>query len=105
MIRSLQVLRMSGVFLSYRRADSDVAVLLYAWLAEKFGRSQVFWDREDIEPGTAFATEIKDRLSSCGALVALIGRNWIPSEWIRREIALAFRRKILVLPILTNEIP
>lgn len=96
---------MGGIFLSYRRADGDVAVLLYAWLAEKFGGSQVFWDREDIEPGTAFATEIKARLSSCNALIALIGGNWTPSKWIQREIALAFRRRILVLPILTNDIP
>jgi hypothetical protein len=96
---------MSGIFLSYRRADGDIAVLLYAWLAEKFGPSQVFWDREDIAPGTVFATEIEDRLSSCNALIAVIGCNWTPSEWIRREIALAFRRRILVLPILTNDIP
>ena len=95
---------MGGIFLSYRRGDGDVAVLLYAWLAEKFGRSQVFWDREDIKAGTEFAAEISDRLSSCNALIALIGRRWTPSEWVRREIALAFRRKIIVLPILTSDI-
>ncbi len=45
---------MAGVFLSYRRQDSDYAVLLYAWLDERFGPAQVFWDDEDIDPGKEF---------------------------------------------------
>src|SRR5262245_42973076 len=40
---------MPGVFLSYRRPETDYAVLLYAWLAERFGTPHVFWDREDID--------------------------------------------------------
>jgi len=45
---------MPGVFLSYRRKDGDFAVLLYAWLVERFGAERVFWDREDIDPGSDF---------------------------------------------------
>jgi hypothetical protein len=36
---------MAGIFISYRRTDSDHGVLLYAWLKER--REQVCWDREN----------------------------------------------------------
>ena len=45
---------MAGVFLSYRRRDADCAVLLYAWLTERFGAERVFRDREDVDPGSDF---------------------------------------------------
>jgi tetratricopeptide (TPR) repeat protein len=94
---------MSGVFLSYRRQDSDYAVLLYAWLAQRFGPEEVFWDREDIDPGKDFRRVLSQHLGGCEALVALIGPGWSPSEWIRREIGAALRRKVLVVPVLVGE--
>ena len=96
---------MSGVFLSYRRAESDYAVLMYAWLAERFGATQVFWDREDIEPGKDFREVLSARLKGCTALVALIGPSWTPSPWIQKEIGAALKRKVLVLPVLVGETP
>lgn len=96
---------MPGVFLSYRRPETDYAVLLYAWLAERFGSPNVFWDREDIDPGKDFRKVLAERLRSCDALVALIGPAWTPSEWIQKEIGAALRRKVLVLPVLVGETP
>jgi tetratricopeptide (TPR) repeat protein len=95
---------MPGVFLSYRRTDGDYAVLLYAWLAERFGAANVFWDREDIDPGRDFRRVLSERLREAQALVALIGPGWSPSEWIQREIGAAIRRKALVLPVLVGEV-
>jgi tetratricopeptide (TPR) repeat protein len=94
---------MPGVFLSYRRTDGDFAVLLYAWLVERFGADQVFWDREDIDPGRDFREVLSATLASCDALVALIGPGWSPSPWIQREIGAALRRRILVLPVLLGD--
>ena len=96
---------MPGVFLSYRRPETDYAVLLYAWLAERFGTPNVFWDREDIDPGKDFRKVLSDRLRDAEALVALIGPAWSPSPWIQKEIGAALRRKILVLPVLVGETP
>ena len=96
---------MPGVFLSYRRAESDYAVLMYAWLAERFGPAQVFWDREDIEPGKDFREVLSTHLDGCQALVALIGPNWSPSPWIQNEIGAALKRKVLVLPVLVGDTP
>ncbi|HEX8904484.1 MAG TPA: toll/interleukin-1 receptor domain-containing protein, partial [Longimicrobiaceae bacterium] len=97
---------MPGVFLSYNRQDaSDFAVLLYAWLAERFGPGHVFWDREGIRPGQEFPKELERQLRDCEALIALIGPAWTPSEWITREIGSALRRKVLVLPVLIGDRP
>jgi len=104
---------MAGIFISYRRADSDHAVLLYAWLKERFGREQVFWDRENIEPGQAFAEVLRARVGATPVLVAPIGRDWLsvtdaagrrrlesPEDWVRREITTALEKKRLVVPVL-----
>jgi tetratricopeptide (TPR) repeat protein len=93
---------MADVFVSYNRRDSDYAVLLHAWLSERFGRERVFWDRDDIDPGADFRKTLATELRECRALLALIGPGWKPSRWIRREIAAALGRKILVLPILVG---
>jgi len=96
---------MAGVFLSYRRKDGDFAVLLYAWLVERFGAARVFWDREDIDPGSDFRQVLSTTLGSCDALVALIGPQWSPSPWIQREIGASMKRRILVLPVLLGDAP
>ncbi|MEQ1912568.1 MAG: toll/interleukin-1 receptor domain-containing protein, partial [Vicinamibacterales bacterium] len=95
---------MSGIFLSYKRLDGDYATLLYAWLTERFGSEQVFWDHEDIEPGANFSDVLRERIRTAGALVALIGPGWEPSVWIRREIGGALRRKTFVLPVLVGDV-
>ena len=95
---------MSGIFLSYKRLDGDYATLLYAWLTERFGSEQVFWDHEDIEPGANFGDVLRERIRTAGALVALIGPGWEPSVWIRREIGGALRRKTFVLPVLVGDV-
>jgi tetratricopeptide (TPR) repeat protein len=94
---------MPGVFLSYRRKDGDFAVLLYAWLIERFGADQVFWDREDIDPGSDFRQVLSATLASCDALVALIGPGWSPSPCFQREIGASLKRRILVLPVLVGD--
>jgi tetratricopeptide (TPR) repeat protein len=106
---------MPGIFISYRRTDSDHAVLLYAWLKERFGADRVFWDKEDIQPGQSFADVLRNRVRSADALVALIGRDWMsvtdaqgrrrlesPEDWVRIEIASALDAKLLVLPVLAT---
>ncbi|HEV8692429.1 MAG TPA: toll/interleukin-1 receptor domain-containing protein, partial [Ideonella sp.] len=96
---------MPSVFLSYRRVDGDYALLLHAWLTERFGAEEVFWDRDDIEAGQDFRRVLSQQLRDCRALIALVGPGWSASEWVQKEIATALRRKILVLPVLVGAAP
>ena len=66
-----------GVFISYRREDSaGDAGRLYDWLARRFGAERVFRDVNTLLPGTNFGARIEEAISSCGALLAVIGPGW-----------------------------
>ena len=107
---------MSGIFLSYRRDDSSgYAGRLFDNLAETFGRERVFMDIETLEPGMDFVTGIDRAIASCGAVIAMIGPNWInaknadghrrledPNDFIRLEITSALTRDVRVIPVLVH---
>jgi tetratricopeptide (TPR) repeat protein len=92
-----------SAFLSYNRMDSDYAALLYAWLAERFGSRQIFWDRGGIDVGADYRRVLSERLGACSALVAVVGPGWRPSAWIQKEISVALRREIQVIPVLVGD--
>ena len=105
---------MSAIFLSYRRDDSTgYAGRLFDNLVGRFGREQVFMDIETLEPGLDFIEGIDRAIESCGAVVAVIGPNWLsamnsdgrrrlddPHDFIRLEISTALRRRVRVIPVL-----
>jgi hypothetical protein len=112
---------MSGIFISYRREDSaPYAGRLNDHLCDHFGSERVFMDVDDIEPGADFVSLIEQKVASCDALIAVIGKTWLirdeqagrsrldnPHDFVRLEIELALRRNILVIPALVGgaEIP
>lgn len=105
---------MSRVFISYRRESGwALAGRLYDWLAEKIGKDHVFIDIDDIAPGTDFAEVLENTLSRVDAVVPIIDRDWLDvrdeagnrriesaGDFVRRELAMALRRDILVVPFL-----
>jgi hypothetical protein len=104
----------SGIFISYRRDDSSgYAGRLYDRLISHFGKDLVFMDVAAIELGEDFARAIDDSVSSCGVLLALIGKQWLaiadatghrrlddPQDFVRLEIASALKRNVRVIPVL-----
>ena len=101
---------MQRAFLSYRRSDSDYALLLYEFLKQNFGRDRVFLDTDYIEPGENFVQTLERELASCSAFVTLIGRGWIESlsrlqdkhDYVRMEIASMLARDGLLVPVLAG---
>ena len=104
---------MPGVFLSYRRTDSDFALEIYNSLRGRWGRDQIFWDAESIEGGAKWADTLRQAVRTADAVLALIGPDWTtvknadgirrldaPRDWVRQEIAEAFETKRTILPIL-----
>ena len=103
------------VFLSYRREDSrHIAGRLADRLTGRFDRVQVFMDVDTIAPGDDYGDTIRG-VSSCDALIAIIGPKWLstadsqgrrrldnPQDWVRQEIGTALSRDIRVIPILVD---
>ena len=107
---------MPGIFVSYRREDSIAyAGRVYDHLANHFGKPHVFMDVDNIEPGLDFVEVLDHTVSSCDAVVVVIGKNWLtatdergrrrlddPEDLVRVEIAAALERKVRVIPVLVG---
>lgn len=104
------------IFLSYRRQDTAYpAGWLYARLVARFGQGRVFKDLHSIDPGDDFVEVLTAAVSSCSALLALIGRRWAsvtdksgarridsPGDFVRLEIEVALERNVEVVPVLVD---
>lgn len=103
------------IFISYRRDDArGFAGRLADKLQSHFGKENVFFDTSSTDPGAKYPNDIRERLDSCDVLIAVIGNQWSrlkdgkerrldnPRDWVRREIATALRRDILVIPVLVD---
>jgi TIR domain len=105
---------MAGIFISYRRDDSQGWVgRLARALQESFPRARVFYDIAAIQPGEDFVAAIEDALSCCQAVLAIIGPRWLsaqtaegqrriddPIDFVRLEIETALVRPVRVVPVL-----
>ena len=106
----------SKVFISYRRDDSaGYAGRLHDRLSAEFGRQQIVMDVDSFDLGVNFVTALREEVSKCDVLLAVIGPNWLnvrdeagrrrldnPNDFVRTEIATALQRNIRVIPILLD---
>jgi hypothetical protein len=68
---------MAGVFISYRRDDSDVAAgRLADDLSEIVGPDSIFRDVDKLEPGEDYEDALDRALDSRVALIAIISPRW-----------------------------
>ena len=107
---------MGGIFMSYRRNDAaGHAGRLYDRLSLHFGTDRVFRDLDSLVYGTQFLEAIRQAVSTCDSLVAVIGREWLsvskpgggrrlddPRDFVRLEVAAALERGIPVIPVLVE---
>ncbi|HYP14555.1 MAG TPA: toll/interleukin-1 receptor domain-containing protein [Bryobacteraceae bacterium] len=107
---------MSNVFISYRREDSaPYAGRICDRMESAFGHDHVFMDVDDIPPGSDFTEAISHRVSSCQALLVVIGPSWLEllriraaagqQDFVALEIESALRRSIPVIPVLVGGAP
>jgi hypothetical protein len=69
---------MPDIFISYRREDtSGYAGQVYDQLSAHFGADHVFMDVAAIGPGSDFVDTIENKVGTCDALVAIVGKNWL----------------------------
>lgn len=105
------------VFLSYRRADSQVSAGRMAQFLDAIPAvDAVFLDVDGIAPGENFETKIQDTLAQVSHVFLLIGTQWAgpigasgrsrifdDDDMVRRETRLALASKAKVVPILVDE--
>src|SRR5688572_14711405 len=108
---------MGGVFISYRREDSQGEALhLFEDLKAHFGVDRIFMDVTGIDPGKDFRKVIENAVSTCDVLIVMIGKKWIDAtdeegkrrldnlkDFVRIETATALRRDIPVIPVLVQD--
>jgi hypothetical protein len=107
---------MAGVFISYRREDSQSAAGRLADHFETHLRGvSVFRDVETIAPGVDFVEAIERAVSASDVMLVVIGPRWLtltnakgirrlddPSDYHRQEISHALSLKKLVIPVLVD---
>jgi TIR domain len=99
----------SGVFISYRRDGAAMAAaFIHDQLAQSLGSGSLFLDSADLKPGDDWKNALDERVGSCSALLAVIGKTWVsprlaePSDVVRFEIETALHRDVRVIPVLVD---
>ena len=83
--------QMSRIFLSHSSRDNFEAVALGGWLASA-GWDDVFLDLDPergIAGGERWERALHAAATRCQAVVFLVSRNWLKSDWCFKEYALA----------------
>jgi len=107
---------MARLFISYRRDDAGIAAnRLFAVLGKRFGKQQIFMDVQSMKSWLYFVQQLEERVTSCDAIIVLIGRNWAPrtgrrlpgssdatNDYVVLEIAAGLMRHIPVIPVLLD---
>lgn len=102
------------IFISYRRDDTSwVTTSIYQSLLKHFSKEQIFRDIDSIPYGVDFLELIEKEVSKCEVFIAVIGKDWMrltdvtntlenSTDFVRIEIATAFKNQVRVIPVLID---
>lgn len=107
---------MPGIFVSYRRADSQgITAHIVDRLNIAFGEPMVFRDIYDIGPGYDFTQVLQNALAESTVMILVIGPSWVAElqrrqqrdqgveiDWVRQEVRTALMRGIPIIPVLVD---
>ena len=104
---------MSRIAISYRRADSAaISGRLFDRLTQHYGTGSVFMDIDEIPFGIDFREHIAEVLSTCDAVIVVIGQHWFggtgprrideATDPVRIEVQTALERRVPVIPVLVD---
>jgi len=105
---------MPKIFISYRREDTSYqTTTIYEFLKPKFGEENVFMDVDTIPAGVDFREYLREAVSGCDVLLAVIGEYWIVDrqakrrlddarDFVRIELEAALQRRIRLIPVLVG---
>src|SRR3984893_329367 len=98
---------MSRIFLSHSSQNNDSAVVLRDWLSA-YGWDDVFLDldpQRGIAAGDRWERSLNQAALRCEAVLFLVSRAWLASDWWLKEFNLAPRPNKPLVGLLIEEIP
>ena len=99
---------MSRIFLSHSSANNAEAVALRDWLERAGWKHEIFLDLDPnrgIAAGERWERALNGAANRCEAVLFLVSKAWIASEWCRRELNLAHRLNKRLFGILIEDLP
>lgn len=110
-------LSMPKIFISYRRADSEIITgRIYDRLIQAFNSEDVFKDVDNIPPGKDFRGVLREATAQCDIMLVIIGLDWLtvtddngnrrlddPEDFVRLEVETGLLRdSVTVIPVLVK---
>lgn len=114
--RLKQSLEGTNLFISYRRSDSgDQVDCLCELLQERLPDVDIFRDISNMSPGEGWLEKLERAIKKADVVLAIIGTGWAGrdesggsrlddrNDVLRRELALALRQNVKIIPVLVND--
>jgi hypothetical protein len=92
-------------------ATGDVhASRLNDWLAARFTKEEIFYDRGSLQPGEDWRSRLRQEIESAVAVLAIVDSSWFASfgersdseDVVRFELETAIARKKTIMPLLAG---
>jgi tetratricopeptide (TPR) repeat protein len=93
---------MSKLFISYAHADSEIVTRISKELQE--AGHEVWIDLHGIQGGTLWGSEIAKAIISCDILLLFLSSRAVRSDYVRREVDIAFDEKRKILPVMLEKV-
>jgi len=88
---------MADIFISHSSKDSEVAAAIGERILQERPTWSLFYDKDNIRAGQRWQERLREELTSCRVVLALLSRNWLGSPWCFTEVVTAtFRGKDVV---------
>jgi WD40 repeat protein len=87
----------ADIFISHSGNDNEVAAVIGERIRRERPTWSLFYDKDNIRAGERWQERLREELTSCRVVLALLSRNWLGSPWCFTEaVTAAFRGKDLV---------
>jgi TIR domain len=88
---------MADIFISHSGRDNEVAEAIGERIQRERPSWSLFYDKDNIRAGQLWQERLREELTSCRVVLALLSRNWLGSPWCFTEAVTAtFRGKDVV---------
>jgi hypothetical protein len=88
---------MADIFISHSGNDNEAAAAIGERITRDRPTWSLFYDKDNIRAGQRWQERLREELTSCRVVLALLSRNWLGSPWCFTEAVTAtFRGKDVV---------